>query len=441
MCRTMHKIVTPLVSIIVMCLLGSLLAVSVNGAALNVGSGDQYKSITEAVNAAQPGDTITISPGTYSENVVVTKSVTIKAASPGSTTVTAADPSKDVFLVQGKNIRIEGLTITGATGASGVHVQGASACFVTGISAHGNDKAVYLDGATNCEVSSSSLADNGYGVYCDNSSHNTISNNVATGEKGGSTALGDGIYMYYSDSNTVTHSNLSSNHVYGLSIFHSSGNTISNNSILKNEDIGIRLRESNNNTLTFNTFSGNVNLGILSITEAGDQIYLNNFVSQSNPHTSVQANVLTSPQKMTYTYNGATYSGYISNYYSDYKGTDANGDGIGDTPSAYGEQYPLMQPFERYGTISVASSATPTPSTEPITQNASTTSVVEIQNSSALALPRFEAWYAAVGLLALAFVILGIIIKKYYFSAPQTDEDVPPQTYEDQPYEGETYEE
>ncbi len=98
------------------------LAVSVNGAALNVGSGGQYTSITAAVNAAQSGDTITIGAGTYSENVVVTKSVTIMAASPGSTVVTAADPSKDVFVVQAKNVRIEGLIITGATGASGVHV-------------------------------------------------------------------------------------------------------------------------------------------------------------------------------------------------------------------------------------------------------------------------------------------------------------------------------
>src|SRR5674476_1107100 len=107
----------------------------------------------------------------------------------------------------------------------------------------------------------------GYGVYCDNASNNTISSNIATGEQGGGTALGDGIYMYYSNANTITHTNLSANHVFGISLYHSSGNTISNNSILNNQDIGVRLRESNNNTLTFNTVSGNVNLGILSITE------------------------------------------------------------------------------------------------------------------------------------------------------------------------------
>ena len=247
----MRKIAALLFSILVVCLLISTLSFSVNGAALNVGSGGQYTSITGAINAAQPGDTITISAGTYTENIIVTKSVTIKAASPGSVVVTAADPSKDVLLVQAKNVRVEGLTITGATGASGVHVDHSSACVVTGISAHRNDRAIYLDGATNCEVSSSNLADNGYGVYCDNASNNTISSNIATGEQGGETTLGDGIYMYYSDANTITHTNLSANHVFGISLYHSSGNTISNNSILNNQDIGVRLRESNNNTLTF----------------------------------------------------------------------------------------------------------------------------------------------------------------------------------------------
>jgi parallel beta-helix repeat (two copies) len=371
-----RKIAAPLLSILVLCLLISTLFLSVNGAALNVGSGGQYTSITGAINAALPGDTITINAGTYTENIIVTKSVTIKAASPGSVVVTAADPSKDVFLVQAKNVRVEGLTITGATGASGVHVDHSSACVVTGINAHGNDRAIYLDGATNCEVSSSNLADNGYGVYCDNASNNTISSIVATGEQGNGKALGDGIYMYYSDANTITHSNLSANHVYGISLYHSSGNTITNNSILNNQDIGVRLRESNNNTLTFNTISGNVNLGVLSITETGDKIYLNNFISQPNTVSEAVENSLSSPQQLFYTFGGAAHHGYMGNYYSDYKGSDVNGTGVGSPASSNGDKNPLVQQFENYTNINVTNTALS--STTPSTASTQTTNVTNI---------------------------------------------------------------
>ncbi len=415
-------------------------AVPVSAASLTVGPSEQYKTITDAVNAAQSGDTITISPGTYVENVAITKPITLRGTSPSTTTVRAANPGQDVLRLQGTGVRVEGMTIAGATGASGVHVDHASGYMVTGVIVQNSMRAVYLDGASNGEVSNSNLANNGYGVYCDGASRNVITGNFAVGEQGAPPTLGDGIYMFYCNDNTVTHNNLSANHVFGISLFHSSGNTITNNAILNNQDIGTRLGESNNNTLTFNTYSGNINAGIVPVGATGNQIYLNNFINQKNPQTGVQANALTSPQKMTYTYNGTTHSGYMSNYHSDYNGADANGDGIGDTPSAYGEQYPLMQPFERYGAISVASTATPTPtaSTGPIAQNESTVSVVGAQNSSALTLPGFQAWYAAVVLLVAAFVLLGVVIKKYYLSAPQTYED---QTYEDQTYEDQTYEE
>ncbi|MGZ5521326.1 MAG: NosD domain-containing protein, partial [Halobacteriota archaeon] len=129
---------------------------------------------------------------------------------------------------------------------------------------------------------------------------------------------------------------------------------ISNNSILNNQDIGVRLRESNNNTLTFNTVSGNVNLGILSITETGDQIYLNNFINQPNSISDVQGIVLNSPQQLPYTFGGATHIGYMGNYFSDYKGSDANGTGIGSPASVSGDKYPLVQPFEKYTNIGAA---------------------------------------------------------------------------------------
>jgi parallel beta-helix repeat protein len=320
--------------------------------------------------------------------------VTIKASDPGSVIVVAADPSKDVIRVQVLNVRIEGLTLTGAAAASGAHVDHTSACVITGISAYGNDRAVYLDGATNSEVNSSNIANNGYGVYCDNSSNNTISDNVATGEHGNGKTLGDGIYLFYSDDNTIAHNNLSDNHVFGISLFHSSGNTITNNSILRNEDIGVRLRELSNTTLTFNTISGNTNTGILSITVTGDQIYLNNFVSQSNPVNGAQENSLNSPQELSYAFAGATHTGFMGNYFSDYKGSDVNGTGIGSPASIYGDKYPLVQPLEKYTNIGAASS--------PVTATASTAASA---TSAQKATPGFEtgAVFVAVALAAVIF--------------------------------------
>ncbi|MGZ8876124.1 MAG: hypothetical protein ACXW1F_06535, partial [Halobacteriota archaeon] len=89
---------------------------------LTVGTG-QYTTIQAAVNAAQPGDTVLIPPGTYSENVLVNKSLTIKSSAGAATTIVkAAVPSNYVFLLSGSGIRVEGLTLT--NGRAGVEFSG-----------------------------------------------------------------------------------------------------------------------------------------------------------------------------------------------------------------------------------------------------------------------------------------------------------------------------
>jgi parallel beta-helix repeat protein len=380
-----------------------------------VGAQGRFNTIQQAVDAAKPGDTVRVAPGTYTENVVVNKQVTITATS-GRPTVQAADPSKDVFLLSSPGVRIDGLTITG--GASGVQIQGVSKCVVTDVVARDNVRAVYLSHCTENEVSNSNLADNGYGVYGDNASNNTISSNVATGERGNGNTLGDGIFLNYGDSNTVTRNNLSANHVFGISIYTSTRNIISNNTMSDNDNIGVRLGPgSNNNTLTFNTIARNGQIsqqvsgsfptsGILIVSATGNRIYLNSFINQPSAILGASAAILNSPEKMVYTFNGVEQTGYMGNYYSDYKGTDVNGTGIGSTPSAYGDKYPLVQSVASYGNIIPASAVTPTPSPT-ATSTSTSTATAGNQSASGTKLPGFEVASAVAGLSIAVLMLLG----------------------------------
>jgi nitrous oxidase accessory protein NosD len=70
--------------------------------------------------------------------------------------------------------------------------------------------------------------------------------------------------------------------------------------------------------------------------------------------SSALTNIWNSPLEITYTYDGTTHKSYLGNYWDDYKGTDAEGDGIGNIyygTSKYTDSrddYPLMKPFENY---------------------------------------------------------------------------------------------
>jgi parallel beta-helix repeat protein len=129
---------------------------------------------------------------------------------------------------------------------------------------------------------------------------------------------------------------------------------IENNTISKNGEhaYGIRLVNASA-TVVGNVISENWR-GIYLLSSLGSSIYLNNFVDNTygNASSLTSTSFWNSPEQRTYTYNGNPYTNFLGNYWDDYPGTDADGDGIGNAPCTFSggqDNYPLMMPFENYG--------------------------------------------------------------------------------------------
>ncbi len=113
-----------------------------NGPIYNLTSGQRFASIQTAINYAESGQVISISPGTYQENIVVPNiPLTIRSTNPQDsavvslTSATGDGTAAVVTLAPGSALRsLQGLTITG--GADGIVCAGAklslSSCVITG---------------------------------------------------------------------------------------------------------------------------------------------------------------------------------------------------------------------------------------------------------------------------------------------------------------------
>jgi len=220
---------------------------------------------------------------------------------------------------------------------------------------------VWIDSSSNNKISDCEISGGEYGVYlldwnCD---HNTIAGNKITKKGRGiyvastsynNTILGNeitncqvGVWLE-SSNNTVSGNSITEpmgGYEYGIRLYASSRNMISGNNI-ENHQYGIGFYGfARNNTISENNITNNDNgVFFLGFSPSGNSFFHNNFignhqqVSRDDPHT---INIWD--------------DGYPSggNYWSDYNGIDADGDGIGDTPYVIDanntDRYPLMRPW------------------------------------------------------------------------------------------------
>jgi parallel beta-helix repeat protein len=161
----------------------------------------------------------------------------------------------------------------------------------------------------------------------------------------------EGIHLGYSNNNSISNNICSNNRASGIILYTSNNNSISNN-IYTNNGGGIELwLYSNYNIISDNDIYSN-NYGISLKNSNNNLIYLNDFRNNANNvYYNESANFWNSTEKVTYTHDGTKYTNYLGNYWDDYSGTDANGDGIGDKPYRIEldkDNYPLITPWQNH---------------------------------------------------------------------------------------------
>ncbi|MGA3191947.1 MAG: NosD domain-containing protein [Candidatus Bathyarchaeia archaeon] len=254
------KLGRALLTAILVLLLASLLtaAMSFNVLAettlpvLNIDTGLGYATIQEAIDAdaTLSGHTIRVNSGTYYENVVVNKSVSLIGDNVLSTIIDGRALGS-VIRITADNVSVTGLTVRNSMfGYSGIQVYQSSDNNISGNIVKDNYNGIYLYGSNDSIVEDNDVLGNEYGVHLYGSANISVSDNVASGNM-------NGIHLDVSRNNVLADNNVSSSGWNGIYSYGSSNNTLSGNLVVSNQGRGIGLQYSFNNTLQSNDFSRN----------------------------------------------------------------------------------------------------------------------------------------------------------------------------------------
>ncbi|MGQ9560205.1 MAG: NosD domain-containing protein [Candidatus Oleimicrobiaceae bacterium] len=347
-------------------------------------SGCNYTSIRSAINGASTGDTVEVQSGIYYEYVNVDKQVILRGIDTGrGRPVVDGGGKDDVITISADGVTLEGFEVRNSrSGGWGIWVtsnknilkNNTASNNLVGIGLYYSSGNTLINNTalSNClgislwSCDNNILANNNAslnecdGIALSGASNNTLANITASsnGQFGiALCGLHDGIHLTPSNNNTLTN-NIANSNQDGIYISESSDNTLADNTANSNSRSGLHIASSNNNMLTNNTADSNGYYAVMLSFSSNNKIYLNNFMNSPWNVLSYESstNAWNSTEKRTYIYKGKQYTNYLGNYWSDYTGSDADNDGIGDTPysiTGNNDNYLLMGSFARYVVVGV----------------------------------------------------------------------------------------
>jgi len=226
--------------------------------------GADYTSIQDAVNAANPGDTIFVYNGTYYENVVINKKINLTGED-RSNTIIDSNGFGDVVHVVANWVNISGFEVKNSSNSgSGIYLQSSDYCKIEYCKSFFNEPDISLDSLSNNNIIINNICTILVGgIYLDSSSDNKIINNTGT------------IRLSFSSNNTLTYNGWG-----GIYLSFSNGNRIENNNLTRSFD-GIELIVSHNNIIKNNTCNYVSQYGI-SLYNSSHNIIENNDCSGNN---------------------------------------------------------------------------------------------------------------------------------------------------------------
>ena len=229
----------------------------------------------------------------------------------------------------------EGYVIQGSGTGIGIHVFNRNNVTIRDVQVQSFQYGIYLDASSGSAVTNNRVTNNVQGINIDTCENNTVTENYVRNSQTQSIA---GIWFFYSQSSNITNNTIVDSPGTGTYLRSSSNITVNNNTLINN-GAGLRLEYASNCFSTENEIAYN-EIGVSLSYSTNNLFFHNNFTSNGVQADAGQSN-----------YGNVWDDGYPSggNYWTDYDGTDANMDGIGDSAYAINpdnvDRYPFKNPI------------------------------------------------------------------------------------------------